>query len=33
MTPVESVLDFLLRRLTTNELSTVRDMLRCGFAC
>lgn len=36
VTPVESILEFVLRRLTTNELSTVSndwDILWCGFAC
>ncbi|KAM9297134.1 putative methyltransferase TARBP1 isoform 5-T5 [Morus bassanus] len=31
MTPVESILDFVLRRLTTNELSTVGDLDRCDL--
>ncbi|NXJ08323.1 TARB1 methyltransferase, partial [Odontophorus gujanensis] len=31
MTPVESVLEFILRRLTTNELSTVGDLDRCDL--
>ncbi|KAM8809796.1 putative methyltransferase TARBP1 [Eudromia elegans] len=31
MTPVESVLEFVLRRLTTNELSTVGDLDRCDL--
>ncbi|XP_062497890.1 probable methyltransferase TARBP1 [Pezoporus occidentalis] len=31
MTPVESILEFLLRRLTTNELSTVGDLDRCDL--
>lgn len=32
MTPMESVLEFILRRLTTNELSTVRNYLEASFA-
>ncbi|NXW07641.1 TARB1 methyltransferase, partial [Fregetta grallaria] len=31
MTPVESILEFVLRRLTTNELSTVGDLDRCDL--
>ncbi|NWX86252.1 TARB1 methyltransferase, partial [Nothoprocta pentlandii] len=31
MTPVESILEFILRRLTTNELSTVGDLDRCDL--
>lgn len=31
MTPMESVLEFILRRLTTNELSTVGDLDRCDL--
>ncbi|NWW94794.1 TARB1 methyltransferase, partial [Rhynochetos jubatus] len=31
MAPVESVLEFVLRRLTTNELSTVGDLDRCDL--
>ncbi|NXI58537.1 TARB1 methyltransferase, partial [Chloroceryle aenea] len=31
MTPVESILEFVLRRLTTNELSTVADLDRCDL--
>ncbi|NWX23654.1 TARB1 methyltransferase, partial [Aegotheles bennettii] len=31
ITPVESVLEFILRRLTTNELSTVGDLDRCDL--
>ncbi|NXQ63242.1 TARB1 methyltransferase, partial [Anthoscopus minutus] len=30
-TPVESILEFVLRRLTTNELSTVGDLDRCDL--
>ncbi|XP_051470179.1 probable methyltransferase TARBP1 isoform X2 [Apus apus] len=30
-TPVESILEFILRRLTTNELSTVGDLDRCDL--
>uniref|UniRef100_U3IJA5 tRNA (guanosine(18)-2'-O)-methyltransferase TARBP1 n=1 Tax=Anas platyrhynchos platyrhynchos TaxID=8840 RepID=U3IJA5_ANAPP len=31
MTPVESILEFILRQLTTNELSTVGDLDRCDL--
>ncbi|KAL9864862.1 putative methyltransferase TARBP1 [Geothlypis trichas] len=31
VTPVESILEFILRRLTTNELSTVGDLDRCDL--
>uniref|UniRef100_U3KGK6 tRNA (guanosine(18)-2'-O)-methyltransferase TARBP1 n=1 Tax=Ficedula albicollis TaxID=59894 RepID=U3KGK6_FICAL len=31
VTPVESILEFVLRRLTTNELSTVGDLDRCDL--
>ncbi|KAM6127937.1 putative methyltransferase TARBP1 [Pterocles gutturalis] len=31
MTPVDSILEFVLRRLTTNELSTVGDLDRCDL--
>uniref|UniRef100_A0A8B9MQF0 tRNA (guanosine(18)-2'-O)-methyltransferase TARBP1 n=1 Tax=Accipiter nisus TaxID=211598 RepID=A0A8B9MQF0_9AVES len=31
MMPVESILEFVLRRLTTNELSTVGDLDRCDL--
>ncbi|NXI23009.1 TARB1 methyltransferase, partial [Sterrhoptilus dennistouni] len=31
VTPVESILEFVLRRLTTNELSTVGDLERCDL--
>ncbi|KAF4793430.1 hypothetical protein TURU_111996 [Turdus rufiventris] len=31
VTPVESILEFVLRRLTTNELSTVSDLDRCDL--
>uniref|UniRef100_A0A8C3J6B9 tRNA (guanosine(18)-2'-O)-methyltransferase TARBP1 n=1 Tax=Calidris pygmaea TaxID=425635 RepID=A0A8C3J6B9_9CHAR len=31
VTPVESILEFLLRRLTANELSTVGDLDRCDL--
>ncbi|XP_061846989.1 probable methyltransferase TARBP1 isoform X2 [Colius striatus] len=31
MTPVESILEFVLRRLTANELSTIDDLDRCDL--